>query len=98
MSLFAFRAAQGLTSHGFGALVMAALLIGRRDQVNRLRAAFPALATEFEARRRSLDGKTDAERKGRALCARVRRGHPPAIREYFRRRPSTEIFFGKRVH
>jgi hypothetical protein len=46
---------------------MAAMISGRADLVARLRAAFPEIAAELDARRRSPDGRTTAERDFEAL-------------------------------
>jgi len=61
MSLFDFQQAQDLAARRFSALLMAAMLSGREDQVERLRRAFPEIAQELEARRRSPTGETPAE-------------------------------------
>jgi hypothetical protein len=61
LSLFDFQQAQGLASRRFSALVMAAMMSGREDQVQRLRRSFPELAQELDTRRRSPSGETSAE-------------------------------------
>jgi hypothetical protein len=62
MSATDYLTAAELRPHRFSSLIMAALLSGRADQAERLRTAFPEIASELDARRRSPDGRTTAER------------------------------------
>jgi hypothetical protein len=61
VSLFDYQQAAELSSRRFSALLMAAMMNGREDQAERLRRAFPEIAQELEARRRSPTGETPAE-------------------------------------
>lgn len=67
MSASDYLTARELAPHRFSALIIAALLTGRADQVDRLRAAFPEIASELDQRRRSPDGRTPVERDFDAL-------------------------------
>lgn len=61
MSAFDFEKARELSRQRFSALVMAAMMTGRERQTAILRAAFPELAQELDAHRRSPNGRTPAE-------------------------------------
>ena len=61
MSAFDFQKARELSTQRFPTLVMAAMLSGSERHVARLRAAFPELAQELDARRQSPNGRTPAE-------------------------------------
>jgi hypothetical protein len=67
MSASDYLTAVELAPHRFSSLIMAAMISGRADLVARLRAAFPEVASELDARRRSPDGRTTAERDFEAL-------------------------------
>lgn len=61
MSAFDFHKARELSRQRFSTLVMSAMMAGREHQTARLRAAFPELAQELDARQRSPGGRTPAE-------------------------------------
>ena len=61
MSQFDFQKALELSTQRFQALVMAAMMAGNEQQVQRLREVFRDIVQELDARRQSPNGRTPAE-------------------------------------